>query len=159
MPVKRIGVQRCEWHIVRDDDVGQLSRGEHAARLAEQAVADASIVFQQDLAGLHKRNRRVTVIGALVQIHGTCLGYQVRGHAVGADPDGHTVFEHVENRCNAEAIIHVRFRGVHQHGIGGAQQVQLPRPEMYAVHEDRFWAGDGEIEKAIHDSAPIAVHG
>jgi len=113
MSVKRLGIQWRERHIVRDDDIGQLPPGEHAARFAEQAIADASIVLQQNLASFHECDRRVAVIGALVQVHGACLGDHVRGNAVCTDADSYAMLEHVENRRDAQSIVHVGFGGVH----------------------------------------------
>ena len=76
--VKCLLVQRRKRHVFGDDDVGQLPGCEHAARLPEQAVTYLAVIFQQDLAGLDERDCRVAMVGALVQIHGSRLRYQVR---------------------------------------------------------------------------------
>ena len=62
----------------------------------------------------------------LVQVHGTRLRDQVRGHAIRPDTHRHTVLQHFQDGRDTQAVVHVGFRVVHQHGIGGAQQVHLP---------------------------------
>ena len=95
-------------------------------------------MLQQDLTGLGKGHGRIPVIGALVQIHGPGLGNQMRGHAVGADPDHHTVFQHIQDRRDTQPVVHIGFGVIHQHGVGGAQQIQFAGFKMDAVHKNCF---------------------
>ena len=71
--VKGVGIERCKRYVVGNDDVSQLSRRERSARFPEYAVADAAVVFQQDVAGFRESDRRVAMVGSLVPVHGARL--------------------------------------------------------------------------------------
>ena len=45
---ERIGIERREWHVVRNDDVCELARSEHAPRFAEEPFADIAVVPEKD---------------------------------------------------------------------------------------------------------------